>query len=70
MKNKKLVISLVIIIALCSVVCAWIGVTSGDGTGQYSYTSIRGEEVIIYGSGIYKDESLSMAGASRILCKV
>lgn len=61
MKNKKLVITLVIIIAICSAICAWIGVTSKNGTGEYSYTSIRGEEVIIYGSGIYKDESLSMA---------
>lgn len=61
MKNKKLVVSLVIIIAMCSAACAWIGITSNDGGGQYSYTSVHGQEVTIYGTGIYKNESLSMA---------
>lgn len=61
MRNKKLVIILVIIILICSAICAWTGVSSNDGTGAYSYTSIHGEDVVIYGTGIYKNESLSMA---------
>ena len=61
MKNKKLVIVLVLIIAVFSAVCAFIGVSSDDGEGEYLFTSINGEEVTIYGKGIYKNESLSMA---------
>jgi len=61
MKNKKLVIVLVIIILIGSAICAWTGVSSIDGPGEYSYMSIRGKEVTIYGRGIYKNESLSMA---------
>ncbi|MCL2127393.1 MAG: hypothetical protein FWH38_03985 [Treponema sp.] len=61
MKNKKLVIILVLIIAVFSALCAFIGVSSDDGAGEYSFISINGEEVTIYGKGIYKNESLSMA---------
>ena len=61
MKNKNLIIILVLIIALFSAVCAFIGVTTSDGAGEHTFTSIHGEEVTIYGKGIYKNESLSMA---------
>ncbi|WCF05932.1 hypothetical protein NDS46_16275 [Paenibacillus thiaminolyticus] len=61
MKSKKLVVILVLIIAIFSSVCAYIGVASNDGAGEYTFTSIHGEEVTIYGKGIYKNESLSMA---------
>jgi hypothetical protein len=61
MKNKKLVVTLVFIIAVASTICSIIGVASNDGLGEYTFTSIHGEEVTIYGYGIYKNESLSMA---------
>jgi hypothetical protein len=61
MKNKTLIIVLVLVIAVLSAVCAIIGVASNDGLGEHTFTSIHGEEVTIYGKGIYKNESLSMA---------
>lgn len=61
MKNNKFIIALVIIISIGATLCAFVGVSSNDGSGQFTHSSINGEEVIIYGSGIYKHESLSMA---------
>lgn len=61
MKNKKLITILVTIIIIGAALCAFIGVCSNDGTGEYSHISINGQMVVIYGRGIYKHESLSMA---------
>lgn len=61
MKNKTLIVILVLAIAVLSSVCAFIGVASNDGQGEHTFTSMHGDEVTIYGTGIYKNESLSMA---------
>lgn len=61
MKNKALVIILVLIITTLSAICALIGIASNNGPGAHTFISIHGEEVTIYGKGIYKNESLSMA---------
>ena len=61
MKNRKVIIFLVLLLAIGSALCAYIGVSSNDGGGAYTFTSINGAEVTIYGIGLYKHESLSMA---------
>ena len=61
MKNKTLLTILVVIVAVLAAMCSIIGVASSDGPGEHTFTSIHGEEVTIYGKGIYNNESLSMA---------
>lgn len=38
-----------------------MGITSDDGPGQYEYTSIRGDDITIYGKGIYQHMSADVA---------
>lgn len=61
MKQKNIVTLLVILIALASIVATVWGVFSNDGTGSYTYQSIRGKTVIIYGKGLYKHMSAEVA---------
>ncbi|GHP14425.1 hypothetical protein YK48G_18500 [Lentilactobacillus fungorum] len=61
MKNKKMITILVVTLLIGSALCALIGVFSNDGNGRYTITSIDGQAVTLYGLGLYKHESLSMA---------
>lgn len=61
MKNKKIISVLIFIIAALAVFATVMGIFSGDGPGEYDYTSIRGKEILIYGEGIYKDMSAELA---------
>jgi hypothetical protein len=54
MKYEKALSNLVLIIAVLASVAASVGIFSNEGTGEYSYKSIRGETVQIYGKGIYQ----------------
>jgi hypothetical protein len=61
MKNKKTITLLVLFLAFGAVVATTEGIFSHEGPGPYSYTTIRGKEVIIYGKGLYKDMSAEVA---------
>ena len=52
---------LVILIALGASAAALTGILSNGGSGSWLYTSIRGEEITIYGQGIYRHMSADVA---------
>jgi hypothetical protein len=61
----RTVVVLGLIIIVLSVWAAGYGLLSSGGSGEYSFTTIRGETVQIDGKGIYADDSVSMAAQAR-----
>jgi hypothetical protein len=61
MIQKKIIAVLVISIAILSAVTTSFGIFSDKGPGSYSYKSIRGNIVNIYGKGIYGQMSSDVA---------
>jgi len=61
MKQNKTITILVLMTAAAAITASSFGIFSDDGTGVYEYQSIRGEEVLIYGKGIYKHMSADVA---------
>ena len=49
------------LLTLISGIAAFTGISSDDGPGQFEYTSIRGEDVTIYGKGIYRHMSADVS---------
>ncbi|MFW6016369.1 MAG: hypothetical protein ACOCRK_08005 [bacterium] len=60
MKFNKSITTLTIIIGVLSLIACTYGVFSNDGDGKYEIVSFRGEEVSIYGKGLYKNDSVSL----------
>ncbi|EYE89132.1 hypothetical protein Q428_04105 [Fervidicella metallireducens AeB] len=65
MKLKRYIISLVWFIAVLSTVSCLFGLLSKGGTGGYEYKSINNEIVKIYGYGLYKNDSVSIAAQGK-----
>jgi len=61
MKNKRIIAILVLMIAIFSGMATVMGITSNNGSGEYDYISIRGENITIYGKGIYRHMSADVA---------
>lgn len=63
MKNTKTIITLVVVIALFSVVATLSGILSGIGadSSHYVFESIHGQQVTIFGKGVYKHMSADVA---------
>lgn len=61
MKNKKTISVLVFLITVASLLAGLLGIFTDDGPGQYDYKSIRGEDIKIYGRGLYKHMSAEVA---------
>ncbi len=61
MKYAKHITVLVFIIIIGSLVATLTGIFSSNGSGLYTYESIRGEKVEIYGTGIYRHMSAEVA---------
>jgi hypothetical protein len=61
MKNRKTITILALLIVALACAASTMGIFSNDGPGLYSYTSIRGKDVTIYGKGLYKDMSAEVA---------
>ncbi|MBM7686900.1 hypothetical protein [Defluviitalea raffinosedens] len=61
MKIKRYLIVLVSIIAFLSTIACLFGLFSDGGPGEYEFKSINNEIVKIYGYGLYKDNSISIA---------
>ncbi|MDT3424736.1 hypothetical protein J2Z22_000248 [Paenibacillus forsythiae] len=65
MKNGKIVLFLSGLIIVLAAVAAGYGLFSVGGTGKHMFTSVRGEQVAIDGSGLYRYDSVSMAAQAR-----
>lgn len=61
MQNKHILTVLVISIAIAATAAASIGIFSSGGRGHFQFTSIRGQQVPIYGKGLYRDMSAEVA---------
>lgn len=61
MKYKKAINILVIIIVVLSLAASVCGIFSAGGRGTYEIQSFRGETVLIYGKGLYCNDSVSAA---------
>lgn len=61
MEHKKIVTMLVIGIMIAAAAASSVGIFSDQGQGEYVYESIRGEDVAIYGRGLYKHMSADVA---------
>lgn len=58
---KKTVRILVVLIIVLSFFVSSYGAFSSQGTGTFQFKSIYGESISIYGKGLYKHDSISMA---------
>lgn len=58
LKSLKILIACLTVLAISA---SLAGIISDQGEGQYNYTSIRGESILIYGKGIYRDMSSEVA---------
>ena len=61
MKNKKVISTLVLIVAVLAIIASATGIFSTGGSGQYEFQSITGQAVTIYGVGVYKHMSADVA---------
>ena len=61
MKYKKQITMLISIICTTSLVATLLGIFSNSGQGAYSYKTIRGETIEIYGKGLYRHMSSDVA---------
>ncbi|WP_025694663.1 hypothetical protein [Paenibacillus durus] len=65
MKNGKIVSFLSVLIIVLAAVAVGYGLFSGGGTGRHMFTSVRGEQVVLDGRGVYQNDSVSMAAQAR-----
>jgi hypothetical protein len=61
MKHQRTITILIILLANFAVFASFTGITSDRGPGKSKYLSIRGEEVTIYGKGVYRHMSADVA---------
>lgn len=61
MKRGKIINLLVICIVILSLFASVYGIFSKGGPGKHEFKAINGEVVTIYGEGLYKNDSVSMA---------
>lgn len=61
MKYKESISILVLIIAVLSLSASVYGIFSSGGSGPDEFTSIQGETVPLYGKGLYRNDSVSVA---------
>ena len=62
--NKVINVLVIIIVILASIACL-AGLLINGGNGQYLFKSINGEVVKIYGSGLYKYDSISVVSQGK-----
>lgn len=61
MKYRKSIVLLSLCIIVLSAAASITGIFSGDGPGKHVFTSIYGEQITVYGKGLYRFDSVSMA---------
>ncbi len=64
-KNNKAIKILVICISIVALLACLAGLLLKGGPGQYDFRSINGEFVNIYGIGLYRNDSVSVASQGR-----
>lgn len=64
-KYKTTINVLVLCILVLALLACLFGLFSSGGNGQYDFKSINNETVKIYGSGIYKNDSISGAAQTK-----
>jgi hypothetical protein len=60
MKNKKAINILVLIISILAVIATLYGIFSNGGQGESKFTSVFGEQITLYGKGIYQNDSIAV----------
>lgn len=65
MKYKKVISILVILIGLLSLSASMVGIFSSETFGDDTFTSLYGEEVKLYGKGLYHRDSISMVAQGK-----
>lgn len=65
MKNKKTIVILVCVISIFSIVVCFAGLYLNSGIGKYEFKSITGENIEIYGKGLYKNDSISVVAQGK-----
>ncbi|MTI47073.1 MAG: hypothetical protein FH761_04495 [Firmicutes bacterium] len=65
MQYKKTISILVLVIVVLSLMTSIIGVFSNKGKEENKFVSIHGESIEIYGKGIYKNDSVSVAAQGK-----
>jgi hypothetical protein len=61
MQQKRMIATLVLLIAFVAIAATSLGIFSTEGPGNYEYISIHGKAITIYGKGLYKDMSAEVA---------
>jgi hypothetical protein len=61
MKREHTITIIVLLIALISALASACGIISDDGPGMFTYESIRGQTIEIYGRGVYRHMSADVA---------
>ena len=59
--NERTISILSVLIIASAIAATAVGIYSDAGTGAFTHTSIRGEEISIYGQGIYQHMSKEVA---------
>lgn len=65
MKHENAIRSLVYLIATGAIIASFFALLSSGGPGEYDIETIRGETVTIFGSGLYQDDSVSVAAQGK-----
>lgn len=65
MKYSRAITIISVLIAVLAIAGCLAGFFTGGGSGQYEFTSIRGETVNIYGSGLYRYDSVSVVAQGQ-----
>lgn len=61
MQNRKIISTLIILIAIFSTIATVSGIYTNYGTGNYEFKSINNQTVTIYGKGLYENMSANVA---------
>lgn len=65
MNCKNIITGLTIIVIVLSIVTSTFGIFFNNGGEQHQFVSIWGEKITIYGEGIYKNDSVSVAAQGK-----
>lgn len=67
MKYKRTISLLVICIIILSIFATMVGIFYNAGPGLHEFKSIRGETIIIYGKGLYSNDSVSEVAQGKAI---
>jgi hypothetical protein len=65
MKTSNVVVGLSALIAVLALVAAGTGLLYGDGGSPFTFTSLRGQPVEIYGQGLYRYDTLFQGAGNK-----